>query len=176
MKRRKYINRKMYVHYGSNKFDPNKITPEAPWCNKPKGLWASPRNTKFSWADFVRYDWDTKIYTLKSHFTFTLKKNARILVIKNHYDIIPYLKEENNNNNFFKNKKKKDELTINDFYIFSDIRYQWKIDWEKIYNNYDGMEVYAGENWCEFHESYLFNTYDCDSIVIWNTSIIERVC
>ena len=42
------------------------------------------------------------------------------------------------------------------------------IDFEKIYQEYDGMELYMIENYSEFYNSYLFNSYDVDSLIIWN--------
>jgi hypothetical protein len=55
---------------------------------------------------------------------------------------------------------------------FIDDSIKFKIDFNKICNEFDGMEIYFDSNYHEFHNSYLFYAYDCDSIAIWNTDKI----
>lgn len=159
-KKKKFKNKKVYIHYGANLFDPNKYSkPNYIGC-KPYGLWASPKYCGFSWKDYCESE-DFHIERLEKSFEFTLKKDTKILQIRSLKDAKPYFIE------------KPDEDIITDIleYLF-DAKY--RLDLERIYKEFDGIELFFSNNYHEFHyNSEIFNPWDVDSLVIWNYDKIK---
>lgn len=155
-----------FIHFGYEKFNPSIINfrPQSALymekcVHKPIGLWASPR-TNTENKNIYTSDWsewcdenDFNTGSLNKGFTFTLKGNAKILVINKPEDILPYVKETCEGLNMFN---------------------LCEIDFERIYNEFDGMYVAFSENYIKFHMS-IFNGYDVDSLCIWNADVIENV-
>lgn len=84
---------------------------------------------------------------LQTSFTFELKDDAKILLIAKLEDAKKYI-------------------------IDSEYGSISGIDFESIMNDgYDAVELIHGNNYRELHFS-LFNTWDCDSIVILNKNVI----
>ena len=162
MKKNKNKNRKLYIHYGSSILIPEKRTVWSdPVTNKPNGvLWASPVYSDWSWRDYLEAE-NWRLGTLQSYFKFRLKSGTNILIIKEICDIFPYLIDKNGN------APTDEELRNHDFSL-RNIDSNFEIDFNRIYNEFDGMEIYYSSNYREFHNSYLFYAYDCDSIAIWN--------
>lgn len=154
---------KNYIHYRSNKLNPNANLVGDIFMNKPKGLWASPVDSNYGWKDFCISN-DFRVESLDTYFTFKIKKDAKILKVKSHNDVAKYLTYYPYSDN--KYRKPLNKLTLNDFSLINYRNYM--IDFEKIYQKYDGMELYMTENYSEFYNSYLFNSYDVDSLIIWN--------
>ena len=85
-----------YIHYGSRAYDPKLFNPiknmpktMAKTVNKPlenTGLWASPKDAKYSWADFCK-DSGLKTYKKDDWFTFCLQDDASIYHIRSASDI-----------------------------------------------------------------------------------------
>lgn len=72
-----------YIHYGGNRFDPDKFEPiaNAPYFNKPNGgLWASPVESKFGWKQWCEAE-NYKSYLDEDSFCFSLKDGTKILRI-----------------------------------------------------------------------------------------------
>ena len=159
-RKKRFRNKKIYIHYGSDFL--NKTMPMKDWVtgDKPKGIWASPKDTNWGWKDWCEYE-DFEIRKLKLSFEFKLKRKSKILKIKKIEDIWPYLKE------------------IEDKSLWWPMWYQdykYELDTEKLYSNFDGMELFMKNNYGYFHNhSHNFTTWDVDSIVIWNLDIIEPI-
>lgn len=137
-----------YIHYGTDLFRPDLVLREKHCVSsKPsRGIWASPiRDSAYTWRDFCENE-DFRVERLALSFKFFLKEEAKILEIHNMDDILPFV---NGRPSIF-------EETIN---------------FKKLYESFDGMELFLSENW-RFHDSILFYAWDVDSIVIWNPDII----
>ena len=76
---------RVYIHYGSKKFDTERFTPIQNCYprNKPiGGLWASDVNAPFGWKKWCEGEqYRTKHYTESNCFRFQLSGNAKILVL-----------------------------------------------------------------------------------------------
>lgn len=156
---------KEYIHYGSNKFDPEMFKPidmNNPYMsslgiNKPKhgiGLWASPVDIDYGWKEWCEAE-DFHTDRLNESFTFTLKPTAKILVVQSLDDIEPYVKKWCDINS--------------DFLRYESISNS--IDFIDIAKTYDGVELIHGDNYTDLHYS-VFYSWDVDSIVVWNKVVI----
>ena len=79
-----------YIHYGSNKYDPDKFKPikNNPMLAIPEGgLWASPKNAVFGWKEWYKCS-DFQRCNIDIFFEFTLSQNARILQINCKDDLL----------------------------------------------------------------------------------------
>lgn len=148
----------IYRHYGTTadkfRLDYNY---EGAGLYKPKGLWACPEYAIDEWKDWCE---DYKVDFLSEHFDFTLKPETKILLIRDVGDILPYCKS--------------DGLGLL-HYSSTDPTIDKVLDLEKIYREFDGMEVDMRSGWPLFHDSKLFYTWDVSSIVIWYLSRIIPV-
>lgn len=147
----------IYRHYGTtaDKFRIDHIY-EGAGLYKPKGLWACPEYAIDDWKDWCEGE-DYEADFLSEHFDFTLKPETKILHIKDVSDILPYCKGDSEIRRHFSS-----DPTIDKF-----------LDLEKIYREFDGMEVDMRIGL--FHDSKLFYTWDVSSIVIWYLSRIIPV-
>lgn len=161
----------VYHHCGSKKF--NKKLLESSFNGdlkrkydimewKPFGLWGSPIDSNaFTWKDWCESE-DFNLEKLSLHFNFTLKKSAKILKVINVEDAFPYLKKG----------------SCSDLWNDSDWRYYFdaKLNLTKIYAEFDAMEVsYSKTSDFNALRYSIFNTWDCDSIVVWNPDIIVPI-
>ena len=145
---------KLYVHYGSDHFDPDKFTPikSVSFSNKPiGGLWASPCDSENSWYDFsLGFNADR----LDKWFTFTLKDDAKVLTIKTEQDLY--------------------ELADAGFCVYSlnGERNHWRAfypDFNKLcIAGYDAIEVYMTD-------TIYWNLYgwDVDSLLVLNPNCVK---
>lgn len=155
---------KVYRHYGASVFDPTHKLGGG-HMGKPNGLWASPKKSNeksWTWKDFCESE-DFRVESLNRHFDFRLKKGTRILRVHTLSDIIPYLKTTEDYQGY---------CELFPSLIAADPTRGKKLDMIKIHANFDGMEVYMGQNWCELHDSDMFYSWDVDSLVLWN---LDRV-
>jgi hypothetical protein len=79
----------VYIHYGSNKYDPQKfktIKNNLLFVKPEGGIWCSPENARYGWKEWCE---DQEFHTdkLESHFRFTLAPHANILQINNKEDL-----------------------------------------------------------------------------------------
>lgn len=154
------MNNKVYVHYNSNKYDkerlyravndPEKHYLEHPFQYKPHGLWASPVDSEYGWKEWCE-DEEFYMYKLEKSFKFTLSPEAKILMIKAPEDTYPYTKEHG--------------LLVAEN----------ALDLNKIYSEYDAMEVDFSDNYIELRYDPIFYSWDVDSICVWNPDIIIPV-
>lgn len=145
------MNDKIYVHYGHKEFDPEKFNgniKNKPYWSKPAnwaGLWASPVDTDFSWKKWCELE-EFRECSKDNCFKFKLKDNAKVLTVT--------------------------ELSDASNYIIGD-EFCGGLDFEQmIKDGYDAIELIHGDNYRELHFS-LFNSWDCDSICIFNADILE---
>ena len=123
---------------------------------KPSGLWGSPihdEDNTSDWGRFVESDYWEMIDTLKEHFLFRLKPNAKIFVVDTQESVrkLPW----------------KWDVGWGEYYV----------DWPKVEKMYDG--VYLADD----HELWLnkkdkeptFYGWDCDSICVFNPNAIEQI-
>ena len=150
----------IYRHYGTtaDKFRIDHIY-EGAGLYKPKGLWACPEYAIDEWKDWCEGE-DYKVDFLSEHFDFTLKPETKILRIKDVSDILPYCKSDD---------------IAHPCFCYTDPTIDKILDLEKIYREFDGMEVDMRSGWSLFHDSKLFYTWDVSSIVIWYLSRIIPV-
>lgn len=141
-----------YIHYGSDKFSPEitKNLDMYKWTDKPSGLWASPEISTWGWKQWCESE-EYHTERLQKSFRFTLKPNAKILHINSFREAIPFL--------------------IND----TDYGRIYELNLEKIYQKYDGIEVWMSKDWENFHYTLPFSTWDVDSLCVWNTNVIKII-
>lgn len=153
--------RRVFIHYGANKFDPeHQYRPY--WCDrKPAGLWASAEKAQHGWKEWsLGNDFHTE--SLESYFKFTLSKKARILQIHKEKDIIPYLKNYDPD---------KERSSISRWFgCLTEL--DDELDLEKLYAEFDGMELFISEDFEHLHNG-MFNLWDVDSICIWNLALVR---
>lgn len=160
---------KTYIHYGSYSFSyeicrqcfDNMKNGILAATLKPFGLWGSDINSEFKWEDWCRLE-EFHLDNLKSSFKFTLDPSANILEIKKEDDILPYIiiDESYSRPNVFGHQLK---TSISD-----------RFNINLLAKEFDGIELYMSENYTELKYS-IFNTWDCDSIVVWNPDIIKEL-
>ena len=145
----------LYIHYGHKHFVKElfgEIRNREGFPIKPiGGLWGSREDTKFGWKQWCEAE-EFMTERLQDSFKFKLNTD-RILVISNSMQLqdLP--------------KNTKDEITQ----YFTD----WiLLDYEKLAQQYDAMEVLISEDYKLDYDLY---GYDCDSIIVFNKDVIEEV-
>lgn len=147
-----------YIHYGSKKFDPNRVRPienEEYWTKPEGGLWASPVDADYGWYDWCRRE-NFDYRSLDVWFTFKLKEDTKILYLRCKEDLmsIPskYILRWNCN---------PDHVVPATLYL----------DFEKL--DEDGYQAIVYEH--NVYTHYAFNCWDCDSIVVLDPTVITLV-
>lgn len=149
----------IYKHYGAEKFNKDMVDQafkSAIQINsyKPMGLWACRKDSEYDWSDYLLNEGDgleDKVNSLDKFFYFKLKNSAKIL-------------------NIYKPEDIADFVAFDDRY--PDDYFMCHLDWNKLKQYYDGMEVFMEQNFCNLHNSIIFYSYDIDSICVWNSNII----
>lgn len=150
---------KTYIHYGNDHFDivtMKSLIEDAEknrslqFMNKCCGIWASPTDSNWTWKDWCESE-NFHTERLETHFTFTLKPEARVLYVESSDDVEEYTKPSS-------------------FESFAFRRY---IDFDKIKKEYDALEICHDKDYNDLHYSY-FYTWDVDSILVWNPDVIEE--
>lgn len=152
---------KTYIAYGASEYDPAKFRPVDPdnrWGivnNKPAGgLWASPVDSGYGWADWCRAE-EFNVKSLDKSFLFKLSPNAKIYTIDNIQDLAAV-------------STLNDPMTI-DMGVGINVR-------ELMENGYDGLYVteYAANNLKYSPVPGLKDLYmwDVESICVFNKDVI----
>ena len=154
------MEKSIYVHYGNDTFDPgqvryakfNKRNGGNGCYRKPGGLWASPVDAWISWKEWCEGE-DFHTDLLDSFFTFTLKDGAKVLDICKLEDIEGYIK------------------------VIDEGKYgtHYYLDLDKIYREFDAMEIHHEGHYNELHDSDIFYAWDVDSICVWNPDMVEVI-
>lgn len=155
---------KLYIHYGSNKFDIKKFHPirNVQLFAKPYGgLWASPIDSPMNWENWCKRE-NFHLSALKQNFTFRIRPDSKILYINNTkiLDSLPKVK------------------ALSGFEEFQ----AWDcLDFEELSKEYCAIEISLSQeerNDCDFWKSLYHRLYgwDCDSILIMdpNCMILEK--
>ena len=140
----------VYIHCGSDVFKPELIVKKFDRFDKPSGLWASPEDTDWGWREWCEAEDFRSEEQLAMNFRFKLKDGAMVLHVRHLRDVEPF-------------------TTLNPHF------FGCKLDLNRIYSEFDAMEVHLSENWCELHDTNLFYSWDVDSIVVWNPDVIEVI-
>lgn len=161
-------NKEVYRHWGSSKFDIELFDPikNRYLSNKPfGGLWSSPtKDVDMSWERWSIVN-EFRLDKLEEHFDFTIKDNARVLVIKDIKDLdkLPRLKDKNN---FIVNT---DSMNSN-------------IDFEELTKNYDAIMVWIyrsddQDGLVRTFDGIYYRLYgwDVDTLLVLNPDIVEEV-
>ena len=161
----------LYRHYGHSKFDPKKFQPvyNRYLSNKPYGgLWACPTvDVDIDWKTWSENE-NFRTDKLKEYFDFKIKKDSRVLVIKDIKDIdkLPRIVSDDPN---LKGVLVYDSMNLD-------------IDFEKLKENYDAMLVYMyrskdipKELMCCDGIYYKLYGWDVDTLLVMNPDIIEEV-
>lgn len=149
-----------FISYGTDSYSPIKfknvdLEHWATACNnKPYGgLWASPVDSKWGWADWCKSE-DFHIESLNKSFLFKLKPTANIYVIDNIKDLIEV------------------STYISEYMPVLTINFKKLID-----NNYDG--IFVTEHASRALRTHNFSgiihdlsSWDCESICIFNPNVI----
>lgn len=150
------MRKKIYIHYGSSRFDLEKfrtISNEENWVKPNGGLWASPINAPRGWKEFVNENnMKCKNCEDSNSFRFTLSDNANVVHLYSVSDL--------------------DNLPQMDSVIKSSVC----LNFEKMLSDgVDAIEVHLSEERIHhFMDSLYWKLYgwDCDSILIMNPDII----
>ena len=154
---------KLYIHYGSKKFDKKRVTRKnrCSLGSKPKyGLWTSPVDTNWGWKDWCESE-EFRECNEENSFMFSLIPDAKVLNIFYEDDILPYIIHRERSSVWSDWMGRALKTSVID-----------SIDWDKIIlDGYDGVELFDAIG---LHDT-VFNSWNCNSIVILNPDIvIER--
>lgn len=150
-----------FITYGKivrrDKF--NNLVDKLNYINKPiGGLWASPVNSRWSWKSWCESN-DFRVDSFRCYTKWKLRDPRRILIIDSAEDLI----------------RATDRFGI--LFYFSYI-----LDFQKIKDaGYDGIFLTArGNSECHFSICYKgetidLNSWDCESIVVWNWKQIKII-
>lgn len=145
---------KCYVHYGADQYNKDLVEIRKSWTipAKPdKGLWASPLDADYGWKDWCQGE-DFRLETLDASFKFVIKDSANILHVHSEKDILPYV------------------IPCEYRFCITETSSLDKLDQELLYSKFDGIELHLSDNY-SMHNG-IFNTWDCDSICVWNPDVI----
>ena len=154
-----------YVNYSRNGFDKKLFNPitNSDWIKPYGGLWACPYDTTYTWIDWCK-DSDFRLEKYLTPFPFELIDSAKILTIKTVDDLellTPYASEY-----FYKTDHFNESA-----YCSTPIKYRG-IDFIKMSQDYDGMEVYPVSGSPAIY--WALYGWDIDSIVLFNVNCIKQ--
>ncbi len=139
-----------YIHYGIDKteYDPMRVVQETKnhLRSKPsRGLWASPlREGAYTWKEWCESE-EFHTERLNASFKFSIKDTARILEVHSEDDILPYLVKD---------------------------PYDQALNEEVLFEKFDGIELFISDDYPTLHYGF-FNSWDVDSVVVWNPDVID---
>lgn len=155
--------KEIYRHWGNSHFIHPYFTPISnnEWGNKPHGgLYACPtKDVDISWDEWCKSN-DFMTNRLEKYFDFTLKDNARVLVIKDIKDL-----------------EKLPGYTKGDSYL----QINGNIDFEKLSEEYDALMVYMYRSTDISEDDFMDGMYyklygwDVDTLLVLNPDIIEEI-
>ena len=144
------MSKPVYIHYGNNEYYTPDPIRNSTYRTKPcGGLWASRKEGDSNWINWCKEN-EFHLDRLNSSFEFTLKDDARVLVIDD--------------------PDKLDDLPKLSPYDKNDPYSECRLDFEKLRKDYDAVEVM--NIWKLYWPLY---GWDCNSIVIMNPNVIEII-
>ncbi len=134
------------IHYGSSKYDPNKIKPikNYNWVKPRGGLWTSPINSEWCWKDWCDQSGFSDCIESNS-FKLKLKPETKILKIDSLADLITLPKIKSDDGHY--------------------------LDFELLSSKFDVIWL-TEKGQGETHLSGKINLYgwDCESVLIMNSN------
>ena len=159
------MSEKIYVHYGTTKFDKEKFKPieTLPFFPKPRGgFWASANDAKFGWKEWNKQE-NYQETRDDNKIEFKLSPEARVLRLESTKDISDAVKR-------YPTELPK-EIQASD--MAGILRMTLcPLDFNAISRDYDAIEVIVS-NWNGV--SQMLPMWDCDSIVIMNPDIVVPI-
>lgn len=149
-------NSTVYIHYGDSEFKPQYVGKDdehSVLFSKMPGLWGSPVDAKYGWKDWCIRE-GLKNFSETIWFKFKLKPEAEVLHVYKERDILPYVKIPNHLDN-----------KIGGISMYGILKR------DELKRDYDAIELHLSQNPGDLHYT-IFNTWDCDSIVVWNPDVI----
>ena len=129
-------------------------------CKPLYGLWASRADAKYGWKDWCA-DSGFKKCNDSNKMEFTLTENTKILEVHCEEDILPYIIYPY------------PWLNGCPARTYTDI--MDRINFDKLKNEgYSGLELFISDDYFRLHTG-VFNSWDCDSIVVWNFDAIKVI-
>ena len=159
------MSEKIYVHYGTTKFDKNQFKPieTFPFFPKPKGgFWASAKDAKFGWKEWNKQE-NYQETRDDNKIEFKLSPEARILRLESTQDIADAVSR-------YPTEVPK-EIQSSDLHGILRLTL-CPLDFNAIARDYDAIEVIVS-NWNGV--SHMLPMWDCDSIVIMNPDVIVPI-
>ena len=157
----------MFIHYGSDHFNPYFFAPvqNSEWQPKPEGgLWASRVDAEYGWEWWCRNN-SFNTQDLKTSFRFEMPK-ARILILESPDQLLtlPLLREW----------KPKEPLRV-EMPTVEELRAWFApnwcyLDYEKLAEEYDAIEL---RNSGSFRKP--LPTWDCNCVFVMNKDVVEEV-
>lgn len=163
-----------YVTYGitKEKFSKEKFYKEK-FCketyktlpSKPLyGLWGSRVDAEYGWQDWCA-DSGFRECSDVNKMEFVLAKDSKILEVHREVDILPYIVSRLPQFDYSPFQRLENRSTS----IMDAISFD-KLEDE----GYDGLELFISDDYLRLHNG-VFNTWDCDSIVVWNFDAIKII-
>lgn len=141
---------KTYIHYGHKSFDKDlftKIANEELMTKPTGGLWASDVKAKYGWKDWCKSE-HFRDCDKSNSFTFVLSGDAKMLQINCVDDLLDLPKMQNKYSSYV----------------------SWiLLDFEKISQNYDAIQVNISNDYNLYHKLY---GWDCDSILVMKPDVV----
>lgn len=158
-----------YVTYGITKesfsktifYNENRMTLP---CKPLYGLWGSRVDAKYGWKDWCA-DSGFRECSNVNKMEFVLTKDSKILEVHREADILPYIVSCSPQINYRPFQRHEDRSTS----IMDGINFDKLQD-----EGCDGLELFISDSYFRLH-SGVFNTWDCDSIVVWNYDAIQVI-
>lgn len=153
-----------YVTYGiiKDKFSREKfykIHKTLP-CKPLYGLWGSRVDAEYGWKDWCA-DSGFRECSDVNKMEFVLTKDSKILEVHCEENILPYIIRS--------------YPCLNDCSVITHTDIMDGIDFDKLKDEgYDGLELFISDDYLRLHNG-VFNTWDCDSIVVWNYDAIQVI-
>ena len=137
-----------YIHYGHDRFDKGMFDAikNIPSFTKPNGgLWGSRKNSEYGWKYWCE---ESNFHIdLEKSFEFSLKDGSRLLTIDSCEKLLNLPRTKIQSNAFLPTF----------------------LDFERLSENYDAIEVLISEDGYLYRELY---GWDCDSILVMNPDVI----
>lgn len=169
------MNKPIYIHYGSTKFDPNKGFPiknSSDLCIKPQGgLWASRTTAECGWKQWCEAECFRDCIEENS-FKFIIKDGFRVETLSNLDQLTKLPPNEIAYNKIY---KRPPPIYNNPHEPIPD---QYFIDFEKCLNEgISAIELcfYGLEYTTQGNLHYALYGWDCDSIVILDPNCVEEI-
>lgn len=134
------------------------------YLNKPAGgLWGSPTTSNWGWKDWC-ISQDFRVESLKEYTKWRLKPETKILIIDSYDDFQQAMDKYGWEENIF---------SFSRYYL--DFRKIMDDGFSGIYLTEDGNDECHSPD-CPYKRGYIdLNTWDCESIVIWDKTQIEII-